>query len=102
MENLKKYEDFNSNVHQSEVNEGLWDRLFSKPSIHQAAHDSYRGQGWSATGKDDVSRDEHNYVMFDGKKFYSEDIVYDDYNSTKPIPRVEGGKLIIANPAWSE
>jgi hypothetical protein len=40
--------------------------------------------------------------MFDGKKFYSEDIVYDDYNSTEPIPRVEGGKLIIANPAWSE
>jgi hypothetical protein len=102
MENLKKYENFNSNQPQSEVNEGLWDRLFGKPSIHQAAHDSYRGQGWSATGRDNVSRDEHNYVMFDGKKFYSEDIVYDDYNSTEPIPRIEGGKLIIANPAWSE
>jgi hypothetical protein len=39
--------------------------------------------------------------MFDGEKFYPEQIVYADYNDLGNIPRVEAGKLIIANPSWS-
>lgn len=39
--------------------------------------------------------------MFDGQKFYPDQIEYDDYNSSKQIPRVENGKLIVANPVWN-
>ena len=39
--------------------------------------------------------------MFNGKKFYNEDIEYADNSDLGEIPRVEGGKLIIANPMWS-
>jgi len=91
MKHLKKY-----NQLESKVNEGFWDSLFGKPTIDDAAHDSMRGQGWSHRGKD-----EENYIMFKGQKFYPDQIQYDEYNSTKEIPRVENGKLIVANPAWS-
>jgi hypothetical protein len=92
MKHLKKYEEI------SKVNEGFFDRLFGRPTIDDAAHDHKRGQGWSHRGKDE---DERNYIMFQGQKFYQDQIEYDDYNSTKPIPRVENDKLIVANPAWS-
>ena len=88
--NLKNYESFGSSV-----NEGFWSSLFGKPTVDDAAHDSLRGQGFSHRG-----RDEDNYIMFDGQKFYPDQIEYDEYNSTKQIPRVENGKLIVANPAW--
>ena len=91
MRNLKNYESFGSSV-----NEGFWSSLFGKPTVDDAAHDSLRGQGFSHRG-----RDEDNYIMFDGQKFYPDQIEYDDYQSTKKIPRVENGKLIVANPAWS-
>lgn len=91
MKHLKKY-----NQISSRVNEGFWNSLFGKPSIEDATHDQMRGQGWSHRG-----RDEENYVMFKGQKFYPDQIEYDDYNSTKEIPRVENGKLIVANPAWN-
>jgi hypothetical protein len=83
---------------KSKVNENFWNSIFGKPSVNQAAHDSLRGQGFSHRGKD---KDENNYVMFNGQKFYQDQIQYDDYQSTKPLPRVEGNILIIANPAWS-
>ena len=44
---------------------------------------------------------EANYIMFNGKKFYDEDIEYADNQDLGEIPRVENGKLIIANPNWS-
>jgi hypothetical protein len=44
---------------------------------------------------------EGNFVEFEGRKFSQDQIEYDDYSSTKTCPRVEGGKLIIANPYWS-
>jgi hypothetical protein len=67
--------------------------------VDQAAHDSFRGKGFSHRGKEDSGQ---NYVMFNNEKFFPEDIEVDDYNSTKAIPRVENGKLIIANPRWSD
>lgn len=78
------------------INEGFFDKLFGKPTVDDAAHDSLRGQGFSHRGKD-----EENYIMFKGEKFYQDQIEYDNYDSTKPIPRIEGGKLIVANPVWS-
>lgn len=91
MRYLKKYNQLNS-----KVNESFWNSIFGKPTVDDATHDSMRGQGWSHRGKD-----EENYIMFNGEKFYPDQIEYDDYNSTKEIPRVENGKLIVANPTWN-
>ena len=91
MKHLKKYDQL-----KGKVNENFWNSLFGNPTIDDAAHDSYRGQGWSHRGKD-----EENYIMFQGQKFYPDQIQYDDYQSTKPLPRIENGMLIVANPAWS-
>lgn len=92
MKHLKEY-----SPNDSRINEGFWETLFGKPSIENATHDSMRAKGFSHRGKED----DLNYIMFNGQKFYPDQIVYDDYNSTKKIPRIESGKLIVANPAWS-
>jgi hypothetical protein len=105
MENIKNYDAFKNVSNESpEVNESFWTSIFGKPTVDGAAHDARRGEGWSHTGRD--SRDnktwlEDNYIVFDGQKFYPDQIEYDDYQSTKKIPRVENGKLIVANPAWN-
>jgi len=65
--------------------------------VGDASHDTLRGKGYSHRGKDD----NQHYIMFKGEKFYDEDIVYADYNDMGEIPRIENGKLIIANPGWS-
>ena len=92
MKHLKKYTELNK------TNESFWNSIFGKPNVDDAAHDSLRGKGFSHRGKED---NDMNYIMFNGQKFYPDQIEYDDPNSTKEIPRIEGGKLIIANPAWS-
>ena len=78
------------------LKESFWNR-WRKPDIDDAAHDSLRGQGHSHRG----TEADRQYIMHDGQKFYEDDIEYADYNDTGRIPRVEGGKLIIANPNWS-
>jgi len=88
MKHIKKFESFS-------VKEGLFSWL-SGDKVSDAAHDSLRGQGFSHRGKDEA-----NYIMFNGKKFYDEDIEYADNQDLGEIPRVERGKLIIANPNWS-
>lgn len=98
MSNVKKYGEFKSN--SVSMNESFWTSIFGKPSVDAAAHDAMRGQGFSFRGRDG-ERSEDNYIMFNGTKFYPDQIEYDDYHSTKPLPRVEGDTLIIANPAWS-
>lgn len=95
MKHIKGFENFGARQEKT-IKEGLWSRLFSGDKTEDAKRDSLRGAGYSHSGKD-----EKNYIMFDGQKFYDEDIEYDDYNSTKPLPRIERGKLIIANPMWS-
>jgi hypothetical protein len=67
-------------------------------SMGDAAHSSLKSRGHSHRGKEDSGE---FFIMFDGEKFYEDDFMVADYNDTGKIPRVEGGKLIIANPAWS-
>ena len=66
-------------------------------SMGDAAHSALKSQGHSHRGKDDEGA---FYIMFDGDKFYEGDFEIADNNDTGRIPRVEGDKLIIANPAW--
>ena len=96
MKNLSSFEEFTDKPN-SNVNESFWTSIFGKPTVKGAAEDHLKSSGYSHTGKD-----EDNYIMFQGKKFYQDDIEYDDYHSTKQIPREENGKLIIANPQWRE
>lgn len=98
--NITSFEDFSreeKNSKTSEMNESFWTAIFGNPTVKGAAEDHMRKSGFSHTGKD-----EDNYIMFQGQKFYQDSIEYDDYDSTKPLPRIESGKLIIANPAWRE
>jgi hypothetical protein len=95
MNHIKLFENWKE---ERKTNEGFWSSIFGNPTVKDAAKSNLRGQGHSIIGKDE---DEENYVMYNGQKFYPSQIEYDDYHSTKPLPRVENGKLIIANPAWS-
>jgi hypothetical protein len=84
-------------IKESEMDESYWDRIFGRPETKDAAHSAMKSKGYSHTGKEDDSQ----YTMFDGQKFYEDDIEYADPYDTGDIPRIENGKLIIANPAWS-
>jgi hypothetical protein len=87
-----------------EMNEGFWDSVFGKPTVDAAAHDSLRGKGWSHRGKetrDEETQKEDEFIMFNGQKFYPDQIEYADYQDLGELPRLENGKLIIANPAWN-
>ena len=87
-----------------EINEGFWDSVFGKPTVDDAAHDSLRGQGWSHRGKEtrgEETQKEDEFIMFNGQKFYPDQIEYADYQDLGELPRLENGKLIIANPAWN-
>ena len=66
-------------------------------SMDDAAHSALKSKGHSHRGKDDGGE---FYIMFDGEKFYEGDFKIADMNDMGDIPRVEDGKLIIANPAW--
>lgn len=77
--------------------ESYWDKIFGKAGTKDAAHSSLKSKGYSHTGRED----EGEFTMFDGQKFYEDDIEYAGPYDTGDIPRIEDGKLIIANPAWS-
>ena len=73
------------------LREGLFDfigKIFSK------------GKSSAPEESDNVSAD-NSGVNFNGKRFKPDQIQYADYNDTKPIPRIEGNMLIVANPYWS-
>ena len=84
-------------IKESEIEESYWDRIFGRPEAKDAAYSALKSKGFSHMGRDDDSQ----YTMFDGQKFYEDDIEYANPYDTGDIPRVENGKLIIANPAWS-
>ena len=74
------------------INESFWDSIFGKPSVDDAAKTQLKGQGYSHRGKEESGE---NYLVFNGEKFYPEQIVYADYHDLGKLPRVENGKLII-------
>lgn len=86
---------------KDEVKESFWNNIFGNPTIDDAAHTQLKGQGYSYRGKDDEKRPDENYLVFQGQKFFPEQIQYADYQDTGNLPRVEDGMLIIANPTWS-
>jgi hypothetical protein len=88
MKHIKKY---------TEMSESFWSDTFGNPEVKTAARDALRGKGYSHTAKDERGE----AIIFNGQEFYPDQIEYADYNDTGEIPRIEGGKLIITNPAWS-
>jgi hypothetical protein len=101
MKHLLEFEKYDQSIE-----EGFLSSLFGRrPDTEDARHTVKRGQGWSQYGKDTLAtdpnyREDDYYVVFKGEKFYEDDIEYDDFYSTKPLPRIENGKLIIAHPGW--
>ena len=85
---------------ESPIHEGFWSSIFGNPSVKDAAHTQMKSQGYSHIGRDE-ERKEENYLVFNGEKFYPEQIEYADYQDLGDLPRIEDGKLIIANPAWN-
>lgn len=96
MKHLKKF---------SEISEGFFDFNFGRPTAKKAAEDSMRGTGSSGytRGDQEYGKDpdpSKEAVIFQGRQFTQDQIEYADYNDMGEIPRIEGDKLIIANPVW--
>jgi len=66
-------------------------------SMGDVSHSALKSKGHSHRGKDDEGE---FYIVFDGEKFYEDDFEIASHDDMGEIPRVEDGKLIIANPAW--
>jgi hypothetical protein len=97
--NVRKMDSESSMMeNKMETKESFWDLNFGRPSVKDAAHTALKKQGHSHIGKDD---EQENYIMFNGEKFYPDQIEYAGYQDLGDLPRVEDGVLIIANPAWS-
>ena len=96
MKNIKSFQNY------SQKNEA-WNSFLRGPKTDDAARDALRSQKYAHTGTDDLhGKNPTNYLEFEGRKFYNQDLLFASYNDTGKIPRIEGDKLIIANPAWSE
>jgi len=96
MKYLKKY---------SELSESFFDFNFGRPTATKAAKDSLRGTGVSGYSRGDQNYGEapdpkKEIVIFQGREFTQDQIEYAEYNDLGEIPRIEGDKLIIANPVW--
>ena len=83
---------------KQETKESFWDLNFGRPTVDDAAKTHLKKHGYSHIGKDEEGGD--NYIMFNGQKFFPHEIEYAGYQDLGDLPRVEDGKLIIANPAW--
>jgi hypothetical protein len=69
--------------------------------VDRASKDSYKSKGFSVRGRDNQdTEEEKHFTMFNGQKFYDDDIEYADYHDLGELPRIEDGKLIVTNPAW--
>lgn len=83
---------------KQETKESFWDLNFGRPTVDDAAKTHLKKHGYSHIGREEEGGD--NYVMFKGQKFFPHEIEYAGYQDLGDLPRVEDGKLIIANPAW--
>jgi len=88
------------NIEKPKVNESFWSSIFGEPTVKDAADTQIKKQGYSHIGRDDEERKGENYLLFNGQKFYPEQIDYAGYDDLGDLPRIEGDKLIITNPAW--
>jgi hypothetical protein len=77
-----------------------WRDIFGEPDVKDAARSAYKSQGHSMMGSDDEQREGEYYTVFNGEKFFSNQIEYADYQDMGELPRVENGMLIVPNPAW--
>ena len=96
----RRYRDLEEDTSwMDELDEGYEDDYTASglDSMGDAAHSALKSKGHSHRGKDDEGE---FYIVFDGEKFYQDDFEIAHHNDTGKIPRVEDGKLIIANPAW--
>jgi hypothetical protein len=96
----RRYRDLEEDTSwMNELEEGYEDDYTASglDSMGDAAHSALKSKGHSHRGKDDEGE---FYIVFDGEKFYQDDFEIAHHNDTGKIPRVEDGKLIIANPAW--
>lgn len=85
----------------SELGEGgFWRNVFGEPDIDDSAKSALKAQGHSHIGRDDDERKGEYYMVFNGEKFFPDQIDYADYNDLGDLPRVENGMLIVPNPAW--
>ena len=82
---------------KQETKESFWDLNFGRPSVKDAAKTHLKRHGYSHMGKEEEG---DNYVMFNGEKFFPDQIEYADYQDLGDLPRIEDGKLLVANPAW--
>jgi len=96
MKNIESFQNY------SQKNEA-WNSFLRGPKTDDAGRDALRGQKYSHTGTDNLfEKNPTNWVEFEGRKFYTQDLLFATYDDTGEIPRIEGDKLIIANPSWSE
>ena len=89
MKHIKKF---------GELTESFWNDNFGNPTVKGAASDAFKSQRWSMTKKGDSGE---QAVVFNDQEFYPDQIEYAEYNDLGEIPRIENGKLIVANPAWN-
>jgi hypothetical protein len=103
LESTKKYNNApglpKSRMYEGDMNEG-WRDIFGEPDVKDAARSAYKSQGHSMMGSDDEQREGEYYTVFNGEKFFSNQIEYADYQDMGDLPRVENGMLIVPNPAW--
>jgi hypothetical protein len=96
---MKNIESFQNYFKKNEA----WDSFLRGPKTDDAGRDALRGQGYSLTGTDDLhGKNPTKYIEFGGRKFYNHDLLFASNDDMGKIPRIEGDKLIIANPAWYE
>lgn len=108
----RERQEIENQVGDDTINEGEgffgnFGRWFNKPTTKDAADDALKSQGYSQMGRDDSDYGEEHtednyYTVFNGQKFYPDQIEYADNYDMGKIPRVEGDKLIIANPRWED
>jgi hypothetical protein len=87
------------NINSNPLSES-WREVFGTPDAIEAAKSAYKSQGHSMVGSDDEERTGEYYTVFNGQKFFPDQIDYADYHDLGELPRVENGILIVPNPAW--
>lgn len=99
---IRHLQESNRRLEKRFLAEGsMWNDVFGEPDIKDVARSAYKSKGHSMMGKDDEQRRGDYYIVFDGEKYFPEQIQYADYQDLGELPRVEDGMLIVPNPVWN-